>query len=224
MWAFVIGFVIACCLDLGHEHRSKEGIRAVFLAGFFFTLVASSCACLSDSFESSYERHRLLRLLDRDHRCQRAESLCLFGRARQSAARNAAKASRTKIPPSEGTKWTTCSTCGKRGTWDYARIRKRCPDCGAPYDLEFAEPEVEAAEAPEESKSDGFDSRMEAPAEAPPEEEWACGRCDKANQPSARFCMYCGAPKQADWACPACGAQNPPVAKYCMMCGTQKEG
>lgn len=228
---FVIGLVIALLFGFwAMSIAQRKGYSGGFFwLGFFFPLVGVIiAACLSDkTFESSYEAAPpSYGFLDRDSSAVSAPSpYASLGARDKAPQRTPAKASAPQKPrQAEGTKWTTCSTCGKRVTRDYARIRKRCPDCGAPYDLEFAEPEAEAAEAPEESKSDGFDSRMEAPAEAPPEEERACGRCDKANQPSARFCMYCGAPKQADWACPACGAQNPPVAKYCMMCGTQKEG
>ena len=32
-------------------------------------------------------------------------------------------------------KWVTCISCGKTATSQYAKIRKVCPKCGAPYGL-----------------------------------------------------------------------------------------
>ena len=44
-----------------------------------------------------------------------------------------------------------------------------------------------------------------------------CVRCERANPPSSKFCLECGAP--LDVRCSACAARLPPDAKFCNECG-----
>lgn len=37
--------------------------------------------------------------------------------------------------PSDDPGWVYCPSCGEKASRDFARIRKSCPDCGAPYEL-----------------------------------------------------------------------------------------
>ncbi len=45
-----------------------------------------------------------------------------------------------------------------------------------------------------------------------------CPSCNADNQPTAKFCVECGAAFQTS--CGKCGFKNPPTAKFCQDCGT----
>src|SRR5229473_649916 len=44
-----------------------------------------------------------------------------------------------------------------------------------------------------------------------------CPSCNAENQPTAKFCVECGAAFQPP--CVKCGFKNPPTAKFCQECG-----
>ena len=78
-----------------------------------------------------------------------------------------------------------------------------------------------------EEKSAEDEAVVDAPAEDAPAEEarpapaarvQECGICRTVNDPSANYCIGCGASLKTI-TCAGCGAENPASARFCAQCG-----
>ena len=214
----VLFFALVFALAFGAWTRSiavKKGYSGGFFwLGFFFPLIGVIiAACLTDQSEQP-DYPPAFNPYSNESPSQGAYQYGNNTTAAQALSKdNAATNPPAKVETAEGKEWVVCSKCGTRSTVYFAKIRKQCPSCGTPFNLEAdlvkASGDGRRAE-PDQEKPVGLEMTAR---------DWPCGACGGHNPPQAAFCMHCGLRKPNEWACGDCGGANPPAAKFCMQCG-----